>query len=56
MEDKYLFESFEADASDFDARFSRYLNDRYQGGWKCKGCQFEGGDGKRTASCLFKRS
>jgi hypothetical protein len=53
--EKYSFASFEADASDFDSRFSEFLNSKYSSGWEYEHCQFHSEAGKRTAFCIFER-
>jgi hypothetical protein len=56
MEDKYMFETFKADAGSFDREFSGFLNAK-SSEWKVKSCSYCHDDvGKKTyASCIFKR-
>jgi hypothetical protein len=53
---KYLFETFESDASNFDSKFSDYINSKYENGWEYENCQFAMESGRRSAYCLFERS
>ena len=57
MEDKYMFETFNADASSFDREFTNFLNGK-SSEWKVQSCSYCHDDlGKKTyASCIFKRS
>jgi len=55
METRYLYETFESEAADFDGKFTEFLNGRYDGGWKYKQCQFAYEGGTRRAHCVFKR-
>ena len=52
---KYHFESFEANFSEFDGRFTEYLNSKYDSGWKHKSCEFQPGSHSVHAFCLFKK-
>ena len=56
MEDKYMFETFKADAGSFDREFSGFLNGKSRE-WKVKSCSYCHDDvGQKTyASCIFKR-
>lgn len=53
--DRYSFESFSADVSGFDGRFTDFVNNKYDDGWKYKDCQYRDEGEKRQAYCLFKK-
>jgi len=53
--EKYLFESFKADSSEFDHSFSEYLNNKHSAGWDYEDCQFHMEGGTRHAFCIFER-
>lgn len=55
MKDKYLYESFISEASQFDDRFTHYLNEKYADNWKVKNCDFQRESDHISASCMFKR-
>jgi hypothetical protein len=53
--EKYRYDSFEAEASEFGPKFSEYLNSCYNQGWKYEDCQYHSEGGKQHACCIFKR-
>lgn len=55
MKNKYLFETFRSNSSDFDGRFTNYLNGKYSDDWKVKHCDFHSESNEISASCMFKR-
>jgi hypothetical protein len=55
MENKYMFETFRSSSSDFDGRFTDYLNEKYSNDWKVKHCDFHSESKEISASCMFKR-
>ena len=55
MSDRYMYETFRSESSEFDKRFSDYLNKKYSEHWKVKTCDFHSESDGKSASCLFKR-
>jgi hypothetical protein len=55
MADRYIYETFRSESSDFDRRFSEYLNGKYSENWKVKSCDFHSESDEKSASCLFKK-
>jgi hypothetical protein len=55
MKDKYLYETFSSEASQFDNSFTNYLNEKYSDQWKVKDCQVHRESDHISASCMFKR-
>ena len=55
MPDKYLYETFSYGSSEFDRRFTDYLNEKWTDNWKVKHCDFSYGTDEKSASCLFKQ-
>ena len=53
---RYSFETFQSSSTDFDSKFSEFVNSKYDSGWKYKDCHFEGSGDERYAYCLFKRA
>ena len=53
--DKFLFESFKANSSEFDHSFSEYLNKKHSAGWDYEDCQYYMEGGMRHAYCVFER-
>ena len=54
MERRYLHESFRSNQSEFDQRFSDYLNDKSSDRWKVKDCTYSTEGDEKIAACLFK--
>ncbi|MDA8307465.1 MAG: hypothetical protein M0Z81_11615 [Deltaproteobacteria bacterium] len=56
MEDRYMFDTFKADAASFGREFTNFLNGKSRE-WKVKSCSYCHDDlAKETyASCIFKR-
>lgn len=57
MADNYLYETFTAQAGEFDGKFTDYLNQKSVDQWKVKDCSYchDTENQKTYASCLFKR-
>jgi hypothetical protein len=57
MENKYLHETFHSGSSDFDQRFTQFLNDKHNENWKVKHCSYchDSNGSEMWASCLFKK-
>jgi hypothetical protein len=51
---RYAFESFSASRDNFDGRFTDFVNQKYESGWKYKDCTFDSEGDTRHAYCLFK--
>ena len=53
----YSYETFRADAGDFDKKFTKYLNIKGSDNWRVKHCSYcHGADNKKMyASCMFER-
>jgi hypothetical protein len=57
MSFKYSYETFSADAGDFNKKFTKYLNRKGSEHWRVKHCSYCHGskDKKMFASCMFER-
>jgi hypothetical protein len=57
MNHTYKYETFRADAGDFDKQFTTYLNERAGDNWRVKHCNYCHGstDSKMYAACMFER-
>ena len=55
MKDRYSYESFSSNTSNFDKKFTSFVNDKYTDNWKVKNCTFQQEGDEKTASCMFKR-
>lgn len=53
--EKYCFETFHAGRSEFDTKFSQFLNSRYNSGWEYEDCQFSSEGDNQIAYCLFEK-
>jgi len=57
MENEYLHETFSSESSEFDGKFTDFLNSKGRDLWKVKSCTYcHDAPSSRTAvSCIFKR-
>jgi hypothetical protein len=51
---KYCFETFEAPQSEFEGKFSEFLNSRYENGWEYEDCQYSLEGNRQIAYCVFE--
>lgn len=57
MTGEYLYETFNSASSEFDKKFTDYLNSKGKDHWKVKSCSFchDNDQTKMWASCIFEK-